>query len=155
MISPWRKVQLVLIMLWLPLQGAMAANMSLCLKDNDISRGRLDTPNSPGTPLPSISAVPGMAPCAAEKAMGVGSDTSDIPHTDQYSMTGEELPQGIADEVASALKCDGTPCHASCTVPIPSAASASRPGDGISYAVSFNSRFSLLVLEQLQRPPLA
>jgi hypothetical protein len=155
MISPWRKFQLVLIMLWLPLQGAMAANMSVCLKDNDISGERLETSNSPAAPMPSMSAVPGMAPCAAEKAMGAGSDTSDIPHTDQHSMTGEESTQGIADEVASALKCDGTPCHASCTAPIPSAASAPRPGEGSSYAVSFNSRFSLLVLEQLQRLPLA
>jgi hypothetical protein len=155
MISPWRKAQLVLIMLWLPLQGAMAANMSLCLKAKDMSDVRLDTPDTPASPLPSISAVPGMAPCAAEKAMGVGSDTSDIPHIDQHSMADEELTQGIADEVAPALKCDGTPCHASCTAPIPSAASATRPGDRTSYATLFNSHFSLLVLEQLQRPPLA
>jgi len=154
MISPWRKFQLVLIMLWLPLQGAIAANMSLCLKAKDMSDVRLDTPDTPGSPLPSIAAVPGMAPCAAEKAMAAGSDTSDIPHSDQHSM-GEELTQGIADEVASAIKCDGAPCHASCTAPIPSAASATRAGDGTSYAASFNSRFALLVLEQLQRPPLA
>ena len=154
MISPWRKFQLVLIMLWLPLQGAMAANMSLCLKDKDMSDVRLDIPDSPGSPLPSISAVPGMAPCAAEKALGAGSDTSDIPHTDQHSM-GEELTQGITDEVTPALKCDGTPCQASCTAPIPSAASTTAFGEGSSYAAFFNSRFALLVLEQLQRPPLA
>jgi hypothetical protein len=154
MISPWRKVQLVLIMLWLPLQGAMAANMSLCLKAKDMSDVGLDTPDTSGSPLPGIAAVPGMAPCAAEKAMGAGSDTSDIHHTDQHSM-GEELTQGIADEVASAIKCDGAPCHASCTAPIPSAASTTAFGDGSSYAAFFNSRFSLLVLEQLQRPPLA
>ncbi len=63
--------------------------------------------------------------------MGAGSDTSDIPHTDQNSMTSEELTQGITDEVASALKCDGTPCQASCTAPIPSAASDRRLGRGL------------------------
>ncbi len=115
---------------------------------------RLDTPDTAGSPLPSIAAVPGMTPCAAEKAMGAASDTSDIHHTDQHSM-GEELTQGIADEVASAIKCDGAPCHASCTAPIPSAASTTAFGDGSSYAEFFNSRFALLVLEQLQRPPLA
>lgn len=155
MIAPWRKFQLVLIMLWLPLQGAMAANMSMCVKDKDISVGRLDTPE---TPLASVSATPGMLPCTA--AMNAGPDTQEIPNPDQTAGTndagdaGDELAQGT-DEITPALKCDGTPCQASCTAPIPSAASTTHPDDGSSYAVLFNSRFTLLVLEQLQRPPLA
>jgi hypothetical protein len=98
-----------------------------------------------------------MTPCPAEKAMIAGSGTSDIPHADQHSMATKEFTQGIAhtDEAAFTLKCDGTPCQASCTAPIPSAASATAFEDSSSFAVLFNSRFSLLVLEQLQRPPLA
>jgi hypothetical protein len=162
MIALWRKSVLVLLMLWLPLQGAMAANMSLCLKDKDINVARVvtpDTPETPETPLASasVSAVRGMTPCAAEQAMIADSGTSDIPHADQHSRTAKEFTQGIAntDEVAFTLKCDGVPCQASCTAPIPSAASTATLGDRFSYGVLFNSRFSLLVLEQLQRPPLA
>ena len=168
MVALWRKSVLVLIMLWLPLQGALAANMSLCLKDKDINAGRVDTPDIPDTSdtpetpetpqaSASVSAVRGMTPCAAEKAMIADSGTSDIPHADQHSMAAKEFTQGIAhtDEAAFTLKCDGVPCQASCTAPIPSAASTASPGDRFSYAVLFKSRFSLLVLEQLQRPPLA
>jgi hypothetical protein len=128
----------------------MAANMSLCLKDKDMSIVRLDTPRAP---LASVSPVPGMLPCAG--AMNASSDTPDIPHADQTFSTADGLTQDIADEMTSTPKCDGTPCQASCTAPIPSAASTTLPGDDSSYAVLFNSRFTLLVLEQLQRPPLA
>jgi hypothetical protein len=159
MIALWRKSVLVLIMLWLPLQGAMAANMSLCLKDKDINAGGVVTPDTPETPLASasVSAVRGMPPCPAEKAMIADSGTSDIPQADQHSMAAKEFTKGIAhtDEVAFTPKCDGVPCQASCTAPIPSAASTVSPGDRFSYPVLFKSRFSLLVLEQLQRPPLA
>jgi hypothetical protein len=154
--TPWRKRLLVLIMLWLPLQGAMAANMSLCIKDKDVNIG-LDTPLD--TPDASISGTTGMMPCAAEKAI-TGSDTPDIPRAAQDAdiSNGHGLTHNvkvIADDLTSTLKCDGTPCQASCTAPIPSAASTTAFGDSSSFAVLFNSRFSLLVLEQLQRPPLA
>lgn len=159
MIALWRKSVLVLIMLWLPLQGAMAANMSLCLKDKDINAGRVDNSDTPETPQASVSvsAVRGMTPCPAEKAMIADSGTSDIPHADQHSMAAKEFTQSMAhtDEAAFTLKCDGVPCQANCTAPIPSAASTASPGNRFSYAVLFKSRFSLLVLEQLQRPPLA
>ena len=164
MIASWRKPLLVLIMLWLPLQGAMAANMSLCLKDKDMSVSRLDTPNTTHTaeaPQASVPAIPGMLPCTG--AMNAGPDTQEIPNSDQTAGTndagdaGDELAQGTGGtgEITPAPKCDGTPCQASCTAPIPSAASTTLPGDGSSYTVLFNSRFTLLVLEQLQRPPLA
>jgi hypothetical protein len=128
----------------------MAANMSLCTKDKNFNIN-LDTPDA------GISATTGMMPCAAEKASATSdtSDTPDIPSTDQDANVSSGLTQGIADEVTSNLKCDGTPCQASCTAPIPSAASTTAFGDSSSFAVLFNSRFSLLVLEQLQRPPLA
>jgi hypothetical protein len=135
-------------MSWLPLQGAMAANMSLCTKDKDVNIS-LDTPDA------SLSATTGMMPCAAENAMSASADTSDIANADQDVNISYDLKQGITDEVTPTLKCDGTPCQASCTAPIPSAASTTAFGDGSSYAAFFNSRFSLLVLEQLQRPPLA
>jgi hypothetical protein len=128
----------------------MAANMSLCTKDKNFNIG-LDTPDA------GISATTGMMPCAAEKASAT-SDTPDIPSADQDANVSSGLSQGIqgiADEVTSNLKCDGTPCQASCTAPIPSAASTTAFGDSSSFPVLFNSRFSLLVLEQLQRPPLA
>ena len=164
MIAPWRKLILVLIMLWLPLQGAMAATMSLCLKDKEMSIGRPDTPtttNTPEAPEASVPAIPGMLPCAG--AMNAGPDTQEIPDPEQTASTdvagkadddAHVSAQGIG-EGTPIPKCDGTPCQASCTAPIPSAASTTLPGDGTSYAVLFNSRFALLVLEQLQRPPLA
>ena len=152
--APWRKLLVVLIMSWLPLQGAMAANMSLCTKDKDFNTA-LDTP----TPDATVSGNTGMMPCAAEKAVA-SSDTHDIPRAGQDAdinnglVQGIQGLQGVADEVTSTLKCDGTPCQASCTAPIPSAASTTAFGDSSSFAELFNSRFSLLVLEQLQRPPL-
>jgi hypothetical protein len=160
----WQKPVLVLIMLWLPLQGAMAANMSLCLKDKDMSIARLDTSNTtnvPEAPRAGVPVIPGMLPCTG--AMNAGPDTQEIPDPEQIA--GADVA-GKADDVANESaqgigestpipKCDGTPCQASCTAPIPSAASTTLPGDGTAYAVLFNSRFTLLVLEQLQRPPLA
>lgn len=146
MIAPWRKFLLVLIMLWLPLQGAMAANMSLCKKDKDVIIS-LDTPDA------DVSITPGMLPCAAEKAMSASSDTPDIPNADQSAIS-YDLTQGIMDEVTSALQCDGTPCQASCTAPIPSTASSTAFDSGSSYALLFNSRFTSLIPEQLHRPPL-
>lgn len=151
-------------MLWLPLQGAMAAKMSLCLKDKDVGIARLDTStttNAPEAPPVSVPAIPGMLPCAG--AMNAAPDTQEIPDPEQFASTdvagkadgtADESAQGIG-ESTSIPKCDGTPCQASCTAPIPSAATATLPGDVTSYAVLFNSRFTLLVLEQLQRPPLA
>ena len=161
MIASWQKLVLVLIMLWLPLQGAMAANMSLCLKDKDISVSRLDPPNTTHTaeaPQASVPAVPGMLPCTG--AMNASPDAQEIPNLDQTVGTNDardELAQGTGGtgEITPATKCDGTPCQASCTAPSPSAASTTVPGDGSSYTILFNSRFTLLVLEQLQRPPLA
>jgi hypothetical protein len=121
--------------------------MSLCARDKDFNTA-LDTPDA------NISGAAGVMPCPAEKA-GASADTPDIANADQDADISNGLAQGIADEVTSTLKCDGTPCQASCTAPIPSAASTTAFGDSSSFAVLFNSRFSLLVLEQLQRPPLA
>lgn len=126
--------------------------MSLCLKDKDMSIGRLDTPVAPETPQAGVSTIPGMLPCAG--TMNASSDTQEIPNPDQASRPGDGLTLGITDEITPALKCDGVPCHASCTAPIPSAAFTMEPGHRFSYAILFNSRFSSLVLEQLQRPPL-
>jgi hypothetical protein len=130
----------------------MAASMLLCIKDKDFNAA-LDTPTSDA----SVSGITGMIPCAAEKAIA-SADTPDTPSADHVADISKGLAQGIhgiADEVTSTLKCDGVPCQASCTAPIPSAASTASPGDRFSYALLFKSRFSLLVLEQLQRPPLA
>jgi hypothetical protein len=144
MISPERRFLLVLIMLWLPLQSAMAASMSLCTKEKDSVK--LDT---------SVPTHVGKLPCAQERDAAVRSDVSVVTAADQHhNGNHEQSMQGIPDEVTFNLQCNGEPCHASCSVPISSAASGTIFTNSSAYTLSFTFRLTSLVLEQLQRPPL-
>lgn len=130
-------------MLWLPLQGAMAASMSLCAKEKDSVK--LDT---------SVPTNTGTLPCAQEKTTIAEPDKPVVAAADQHNGNHEQSMQGVTDEVTSSLQCNGVPCQASCSAPIPSAASGSIFVDSSVYILPFVSRFTSLVPEQLQRPPL-
>ena len=124
MILSGRKLILVLIMLWLPLQGGVAAVMPLCVQVKDIGVN-LDAP-----PVATIA----------------GDHQHDACHKQSMDST--------MDNMTSNLPCDGTPCD-TCSTMILSASSTAILAGGSSYTISFNSRFTSFVLEQLQRPPLA
>ena len=118
-----RKLLLVLIMLWLPLQGVLAAVVPLCLHEN----------NAATLALADASASSAQAAChEMHGAMDVDQNTT-----------------------ASNLPCDNcAPCHAGCNAPIPSIAATIIPDSTSSYATSLNTRITLFVPAQPQRPPL-
>ena len=141
---PGRRLLLVLIMLWLPLQGAMAASMSLCAKEKDSVK--LDT---------SVPTNAGTLPCVQEKTTLTAPDKPIPTAADQHhNGNHEQSMQGAPDEVTSNLQCNGGPCQASCTAPLPSVTSAAIFNGSSAYTPSFTSRFTSLVPEQLHRPPL-
>lgn len=122
----------------------MAASMSLCAKEKDSVK--LDT-----SALPNA----GTLPCAQEKITTAEPDGLVAADADQHhKVSHEHSMQDVTDEVASNLQCNEGLCQASCNAPVPLAASATAFGDGSFYAALFNSRFTSLVPEQPQRPPL-
>lgn len=130
MSSSFRRLVLVLIMLGLPLQGALAAIMPLCAqvmqaRDSDAAR---------------------------EAVVHSPSSTACSQHDADYQpqLHGND---GNTD-AAFVLSCDGVVCHISGGGLPPVAASLNLAG-AFSYAASFNSRFSSSLLPQPQRPPLA
>lgn len=133
-----RKFVLVLIMLGLPVQGALAAIMPLCVQ----------VAQAKGTYTglePQIHADISM-PSAPSAACG------------QHHLANHEQTvnsEGVAgDMMAYTLPCDGVVCHISGSG-LPPAAYALNPISGFSYAASFTSRFTSFILQQPQRPPLA
>jgi len=116
-----RKLLLVLIMLWLPLQGALAAVMPLCRHENNTAT---------------------LADASAPSAQAACHEMHGAMDADQNTTT-------------SKLPCDNcAPCHAGCNAPIPSVAATIIPDNSSSYAISRNSRITLFVPAQPQRPPL-
>lgn len=133
-------------MLWLPLQGAMAASMSLCPKEK--GSVKLDT-----SALPNV----GTLPCAQERITPAEPDKLVAADADQHhNVSHEHSMQDITDEATSNLQCNGGSCQASCSAPIPLVTSGAIfvDIDSPAYTLSFASRFTSLVPEQLQRPPL-
>jgi hypothetical protein len=121
-----QKFLLVLIMLWLPLQGAIAAIMPLCVQAKQL-----------GTSL-DVSAV--TAAC-------------DLHHDDDESST---VNNGSASpDMTFNLPCESVPCFTSFSAMLPSANATQIFIDGASYAASFNSRFTSVIPQQPQHPPLA
>ena len=94
----------------------------------------------------------GTLPCAPEKDSTARSvaTAADQHHNGNH----EQAMQGVTDEVTSNLQCNEGPCHASCGAPIPSVASGAIFVDSSAYTPSFFFRFTSLIPEQLQRPPL-
>lgn len=145
--SPVKRLILVSIMLWLPLQGVLAASMSLCAKEKDIISGKPDTQAASNT---------GILPCAEMRDATAQSDVSAIPGTEEHHAIRHDSVQGLADEITTSSQCEGVPCHASCGATIPSFFSSTTIlTGGDSYTVLFRAHFTSLVPEQLQRPPLA
>jgi len=121
-----RKFLLVLIMLWLPLQGTLAAAIpQRCMHENNVG---------------ILSDVPALSPST---------------QTACHEMNGT-MVMDADQNAASSMPCDNcAPCHAAgCNAPIPSAFSTAIPDSNSSYAVSLNTRITRFVPEQPQRPPL-
>lgn len=125
------KLLLALIMIGLPLQGALAAIMPLCAQAAHV----LDIDAQPETMTHSAT------PTACSKH-----DTS--------SHSQPAANEGGSDNAGFALSCDGVVCHISGNG-LPPTAAVLNPSRGLSYAVSFNPRFTSSILQQPQRPPLA
>ena len=121
----------ILIMLSLPLQSALAAIMPLCAQARNISVSQNQIDHEASS-----------AACPLH-------DNSN--HRQPDSQPGGDNAEGEAD---LTLSCDGVVCHISGNG-LPSAASALNLPGGFSYAILPISRFSSLVLQQPQRPPLA
>ena len=116
---------LVLIMLWLPLQGAIAAIMPLCVQAKQLGVN-LD--------IPAVTAA------------------CDLHHDDDRpAMGGGSAP----DDPTFNLPCEIVPCFTSFSAMLPSAYAALIFVGDSSYSASFNSRFTSIVLQQPQHPPLA
>lgn len=124
---------LILIILALPLQGALAAIMPLCAQARNMS-AELEAHI-----IPLSSVIP----------VACGQHDSN----DHEEFQGSHGDDGAANEAGFALSCDGVVCHISGNG-LPSVPAALNFTGGFSYPVSFNSRFSSFVLQQPQRPPL-
>lgn len=121
---PGRKFILVLIMLWLPLQGAIAAVMPLCVQAMQL-----------GTSLE----IPALTTAC------------DLHHDSDDRSAANSVP----DDTTFNLSCESVPCFTSFSAMLPSASSPLVLTGGASYATSFNSRFTSIILQQPQHPPLA
>jgi hypothetical protein len=123
----------ILIILSLPLQGALAAIMPLCAQARNISI-------SGGSENQIDHEIPSSA-CSLH-------DSSN--HKQPEGHPGGDGTEGGTD---LTLFCDGVVCHISGNGLPPSASVLNLPG-GFSYAIFPISRLSSLVLQQPQRPPL-
>ena len=126
-----------LVMLGLPLQGALAAIMPLCTK----------APQS-APPDESPNPFPGSETHIHPSSLGSPCNQHDMDGTH------EPVPDNSyeADEMASA--CDGAVCHISGSSLPASTARISFAGR-FSYPADFDSRFPSLILKQPQHPPLS
>lgn len=122
---PGRKFLLVLIMLWLPLQGAIAAIMPLCVQAKQMGAS-LD--------IPAVT-----APCDLHDEGEEASATLNAAD----NMTSGNLP------------CESLPCYASFSTLLPATYASLISTGGSSYATAFDSRFTSAILQQPQHPPLA
>jgi hypothetical protein len=123
----------ILIILSLPLQGALAAIMPLCAQARNISGG----------PENRIDHEAPSAICPLHDSSNHNKQPDGQPRGDNQ-----------VGEADLTLSCDGIVCHISGNG-LPPASSALNLSGGFSYAILPISRFSSLVLQQPQRPPLA
>ena len=132
MMSCARTFTLLLVMLALPLQGALAAIMPLCAQAKNM------TANTSAELETDIHPVATAARCSQH----------DIVDHEQAASN-----DSTADNMTFSLPCDGVVCHISASG-LPSATSPLNLAGGFSYPVPSDSRFALLALQQPQRPPL-
>jgi len=127
-----RTFTLILIMLALPLQGALAAIMPLC------AQAKNTTPSTSVELEAASRPVATAAPCSQH----------DVANHEQVAGN-----DSTTDDMTINLPCgDGVVCHISSG--LPSAASALNLAGGFFYPVPSDSRFTSLTLQQPQRPPL-
>lgn len=145
MMPVYRRIILILIMLWLPLQSTTAAVISLCAKEKERELIKQTTLASGGNAT--------TLPCAQEKHSSSKSGNSIATSADQHH-THKPLIQYSPDEMTSNLQCNDVLCQInyntlvlSISVPVTFSSSAFTP--------SFASGFISFVPEQLQRPPIS
>jgi hypothetical protein len=126
-----QKLLLVVIMAGLPLQGALAAIMPLCAQTAHV----LD--------------INTQSEAMAHSATSTACSKHDAGNHPQPAAS-----DSGSDNAGFALSCDGVVCHISGNG-LPPAAATLKPSSGLSYAISFNPRFTSSSLPQPQRPPLA
>lgn len=131
MMSRARTFTLILIMLALPLQSALAAIMPLCVQ------AKSTTANTSIELEVDTHPIATAAPCSQH----------DIDAREQAAN------DSTTDDMTFNLPCDGVVCHISASG-LPSAASPLNLAGGFSYPVPSDSRFTSLALQQPQRPPL-
>ncbi len=135
MMSCARTFTLILIMLALPLQSALAAIMPLCAQAKNTAASTSVELEAASHPVANSASAPCSQHDAADHEQVAGNDST----TDGMTLN---LPCG-----------DGVVCHMSSG--LPSAASALNLAGGFFYPVPSDSRFTSLTLQQAQRPPLA
>ncbi|SFH50053.1 hypothetical protein SAMN05216299_11715 [Nitrosospira sp. Nsp14] len=134
-----RRLFLLLIMLGLPLQGALAAIMPLCTQAKSLaSAHQAQAPHGVSS-----------APCSQHETVSHEHSIPD-PGNDNYGTT----DRNASAEAGMGLPCDGVVCHISGAGLLPAAAMLNLAG-ARSYPADFNSRFISLIPEQPQHPPLA
>lgn len=147
MIPVYRRIILILIMLWLPLQSTTAAVISLCAKEKERELIKQTTlVFSGGNATTTL-------PCAQEKHSSDKSGNSIATAADQHHAH-KPLILNSPDEMTSNLQCNDVLCQINYTtlvlttgVPITFSSSAFIP--------SFTSGFISFVPEQLRRPPIS
>ena len=127
----------VLVMLGLPLQGALAAIMPLCTQAPQSVQPHQALNPFPGFETQNHSANPA-SPCTQHEM-----DNAD-----------ESAPETIDQPDEMAATCDGAVCHISGNG-LPAFATPVNSTGGFSYPAASSARFTSLILKQLQRPPLS
>jgi hypothetical protein len=128
---------IVLVMLGLPLQGALAAIMPLCAQVSQ----------SPQT-HPALNPFPGFEAQSHSSSLASPCSQHDMDDTD------ESAPEPVDQPDEMALTCDGSVCHISGSS-LPAFTPQINSTGGFSYLAASNVRFTSLILNQPQRPPLS
>lgn len=127
----------VLVMLGLPLQGALAAIMPLCTQAPQSAQLHQALDPFPGFETQNHSSNPA-SPCTQHDT-----DNAD-----------ESAPETIDQPDEMAATCDGAVCHISGNG-LPVFTTPVNSTGGFSYPAASSVRFTSLILKQLQRPPLS
>lgn len=116
---------LLFFMLWLPIQGAAAAVLSVCAEEKNLNSHH-------------------------DKKLAITNTNDDHHHADCHKQA-TEYP---IDHVLASIACDDTSCDAYSNTPIVPNYAASMPANKTSAVFALNSGLISFIPEQLQRPPL-
>ncbi|GAB1718951.1 MAG: hypothetical protein NTAFB09_06820 [Nitrosospira sp.] len=131
-----RLFAVVLVMLGLPVQGALAAIMPLCAQVSQ-----------------SIQAHPVLNPFPGFEAQNHSSSLASPCSQHDMNDANESAPETIDQPDEMALGCDGAVCHISGSS-LPAFTPQISSTGAFSYLAVSNARFTSLILKQPQRPPL-